>query len=128
MKPKIGKKSVANVAGSSVRLTPFEDSLHLATMLKISLDGRDVGGYILNKANKKDSFCFVFGFDCLGIHTTLRPEQIDTICNNIEAGLKDIPGGEKLTFHLGSFTSETGRQQELASLVREAASPNIKYL
>ncbi|MEO1763867.1 MAG: hypothetical protein AAFR83_18305 [Cyanobacteria bacterium J06629_18] len=128
MKPKIGKKSVANVAGSSVRLTPFEDALHLATMLKISLDGRDVGGYILNRANKKDSFCFVFGFDCRGIHTTLRPEQIDTICNNIEAGLKDIPGGEKLTFHLGSFTSETKRQQELASLVKEAASPNIKYL
>jgi len=128
MKPKIGKKSVANVAGSSVRLTPFEDALHLATMLRISLDGRDVGGYILNKANKKDSFCFVFGFDCRGIHTTLRPEQIDTICNNIEAGLKDIPGGEKLTFHLGSFTSETRRQEELASLVKEAASPNIKYL
>jgi len=128
MKPKIGKKSVANVAGSSLRLTPFEDALHLATMLKISLDGRDVGGYILNKANKKDSFCFVFGFDCRGIHTTLRPEQIDAICNNIEAGLKDIPGGEKLTFHLGSFTSETRRQQELASLVKQAASPNIKYL
>lgn len=128
MKPKIGKKSVANVAGSSVRLTPFEDALHLATMLRISLDGRDVGGYILNKANKKDGFCFVFGFDCRGIHTTLRPEQIDTICNNIEAGLKDIPGGEKLTFHLGSFTSETRRQQELASLVKQAASPNIKYL
>ncbi|BAY82397.1 hypothetical protein NIES267_18770 [Calothrix parasitica NIES-267] len=128
MKPKIGKKSVANVAGSSIRLTPFEDALHLATMLKISLDGRDVGGYILNKANKKDSFCFVFGFDCRGIHTTLRPEQIDTICNNIEAGLKDVPGGEKLTFHLGSFTSETRRQQELASLVKQAASPNIKYL
>ncbi len=128
MKPKIGKKSVANVAGSSVRLTPFEDSLHLATMLRISLDGRDVGGYILNKVNKKDSFCFVFGFDCRGIHTTLRPEQIDTICNNIEAGLKDIPGGEKLTFHLSSFTDETTRQQELASLVKEAASPNIKYL
>ncbi|MEL6457921.1 MAG: hypothetical protein AAFQ91_06680 [Cyanobacteria bacterium J06621_15] len=128
MKPKIGKKSVANVAGSTIRLTPFEDALHLATMLRISLDGRDVGGYILNKANKKDSFCFVFGFDCRGIHTTLRPEQIDTICNNIEAGLKDIPGGEKLTFHLGSFTSETKRQQELASLVKEAASPNIKYL
>ena len=128
MKPKIGKKSVANVAGSSVRLTPFEDALHLATMLRISLDGRDVGGYILNKANKKESFCFVFGFDCRGIHTTLRPEQIDTICNNIEAGLKDIPGGEKLTFHLGSFTSETKRQQELASLVQQAASPNIKYL
>ena len=97
-------------------------------MLRISLDGRDVGGYILNKANKKDSFCFVFGFDCRGIHTTLRPEQIDTICNNIEAGLKDIPGGEKLTFHLGSFTSETERQQELASLIKKAASPNIKYL
>jgi len=128
MKSKIGKKSVANVAGSTVRLTPFEDALHLATMLKISLDGRDIGAYILNKSNKKDSFCFVFGFDCRGIHTTLRPEQINTICNNIEAGLKDIPGGEKLTFHLGSFTQEDKRQQELISLIKQATSPNIKYL
>lgn len=129
MKEKIGKQSVG-IAGDAgnVRLTPFEDALHLATMLRVSLDGREVGSYVLTKGNQKDRFCFVFGFDCQGIHTTLRPEQVDTICNNIEAGLKDIPFGERLTFHLSSFSSETLRQEELSSLVKDAASVDIKYL
>ncbi|MFH7027921.1 MAG: hypothetical protein ACHBN1_21615 [Heteroscytonema crispum UTEX LB 1556] len=126
MKPKIGKQSVGT-AGNE-RLTPFEDALHLGTMLRVSLNGRDIGAYILTKGNQKDRFCFVFGFECKGIHTTLRSEQIDTICNNIEAGLKDIPAGERITFHLGSFSSEKQRQKELASLVKKAASPDIKYL
>jgi hypothetical protein len=128
MKQKIGKQSVAGLAGSETRLTPFEDALHLSTMLSISLNGRDVGAYILSKGNQKDRFCFVFGFDCRGIHTTLRTEQIDTICNNIESGLKDIPTGERITFHLGSFSSEQKRQQELSALIKSAPSPDIQYL
>jgi hypothetical protein len=127
MKQKIGKQSV-DIAGSETRLTPLEDALHLSTMLSISLNGRDVGAYILSKGNQKDRFCFVFGFDCRGIHTTLRAEQIDTICNNIESGLKDIPTGERITFHLGSFSSELQRQRELASLIKSAPSPDIQYL
>ncbi|PLZ87068.1 hypothetical protein [Fischerella thermalis] len=127
MKQKIGKQSVG-VAGSETRFTPFEDALHLATMLRISLDGRDIGAYTLTKGNQKDRFCFVFGFDCPGIHTTLRPEQINTILNNIEAGLKDIPEGERITLHLGSFSSDKQRQKELASLVKKSPSPDIKYL
>ncbi|PMB07617.1 hypothetical protein CEN49_12240 [Fischerella thermalis CCMEE 5273] len=127
MKQKIGKQSVG-VAGSETRFTPFEDALHLATMLRISLDGRDIGAYTLTKGNQKDRFCFVFGFDCQGIHTTLRPEQINTILNNIEAGLKDIPEGERMTLHLGSFSSDKQRQKELASLVKKSPSPDIKYL
>lgn len=127
MKQKIGKQSVG-VAGSETRFTPFEDALHLATMLRISLDGRDIGAYTLTKGNQKDRFCFVFGFDCQGIHTTLRPEQINTILNNIEAGLKDIPEGERITLHLGSFSSDKQRQKELASLVKKSPSPDIKYL
>ncbi len=127
MKPKIGKKSL-RVAGSETRLTPFEDSLHLATMLRVYLNGRDIGAYILTKGTQKDRFCFVFGFECQGIHTTLRPEQIDTICNNIEAGLKDIPEGERITFHLGSFSDQKQRQKELADLIKTTNSPDIKYL
>ncbi|MCP6761724.1 MAG: hypothetical protein NHB32_23935 [Fischerella sp. CENA71] len=127
MKQKIGKQSIG-VGGSEARFTPFEDALHLATMLRVSLEGRDIGAYILTKGNQKDRFCFVFGFDCQGIHTTLRPEQINTIINNIEAGLKDIPEGEKMTLHLGSFSSDKQRQQELASLVKKTPSPDIKYL
>ena len=48
MKQKIGKQSVT-IAGQETRLTPFEDALHLATMFRISLDGRDIGAYILHK-------------------------------------------------------------------------------
>ncbi len=127
MKPKIGKKSVS-VAGNETRLTPFEDALHLSTMLRVSLNGRDVGGYILTKGAQKDRFCFVFGFECEGIHSTLRPEQIDTICNSIEAGLKDIPEGERITFHLSSFSDQKERQQELTELIKSTSSVDIKYL
>jgi hypothetical protein len=127
MKQKIGKQSVS-IADSKTRLTPFEDALHLATMLRVALNGRDIGAYLLTKGNQKDRFCFVFGFECRGIHTTLRTEQIDQIISNIEAGLKDIPGDEKITFHLGSFSSDTARQQELSSLIKTASSNDIKYL
>ncbi|NDJ23838.1 hypothetical protein GS682_19765 [Nostoc sp. B(2019)] len=127
MKQKIGKKSVS-IAGNETRLTPFEDALHLATMLRVSLNGRDIGAYALTKGTQKDRFCFVFGFECRGIHTTLRPEQIETIVNNIEAGLKDIPSDERMTLHLGSFSSDKSRQQELASLIKNAPSRDIKYL
>jgi hypothetical protein len=127
MKQKIGKQSIS-VAGKESRLTPFEDALHLATMLRVALDGRDIGAYILNKETQKDKFCFVFGFECRGIHTTLRAEQIDTIFNNIESGLKDIPEGEKMTLHIGSFSSDKQRQTELGDLVRRTPSRNLKYL
>lgn len=127
MKQKIGKQSLS-VAGKESRLTPFEDALHLATMLRVALDGRDIGAYILNKETQKDKFCFVFGFECRGIHTTLRAEQINTIFNNIESGLKDIPEGEKMTLHIGSFSSDRKRQTELGDLVRRTPSRDLKYL
>ncbi|WP_427162199.1 hypothetical protein ACQFX9_11915 [Aliinostoc sp. HNIBRCY26] len=127
MKQKIGKQSVG-IGGQESRLTPFEDALHLSTMLRILLDGRDVGAYILTKGVQKDRFCFVFGFECRGIHTTLRNEQIDTIFNNIESGLKDIPEGERMTLHMGSFSSDGERQRELADLIKTTQSRDIKYL
>ncbi|GBE94210.1 hypothetical protein [Nostoc cycadae] len=127
MKQKIGKKSIGT-PGNESRLTPFEDALHLATMLRIGVDGRDLGAYILAKGTQRDRFCFVFGFECKGIHTTLRSEQINTIFNNIESGLKDIPEGERMTLHIGSFSSDKHRQQELADLIKRSPSNDIKYL
>jgi hypothetical protein len=97
-------------------------------MLRVALNRRDIGAYILTKGGQKDKFCFVFGFECRGIHTTLRAEEIETIFNNIEAGLKDIPGGEKMTLHLGSFISDTERQKELATLGKRTPSRDIQYL
>ncbi|GAX42134.1 hypothetical protein NIES4075_31340 [Tolypothrix sp. NIES-4075] len=126
MKQKIGKQSVG--VASSERLTPFEDALHLATMLRVSLGGRDVGAYLLTKGTQKNRFCFVFGFECRGIHTTLRADQIDTIISNIESGLKDIPANERITFHLSSFSSDKKRQKELSSIIKQTPSKDLKYL
>ena len=127
MKEKIGKKSNGN-SKKGPQLTPFEDALHLATMLSIALQGRDIGAYILNKGTQKDDICFVFGFDCRGIHTTTTAEQIETIFNNLEAGLKDIPLNEKITFHLGFVPSDRDRQNQLASFIKNAPSKDIQYL
>jgi hypothetical protein len=127
MKEKIGKQRVG-ISAQEGRVTPFEDALNLATMLKIALNGRDIGAYILTKGNQKDKFCFVFGFECFGIHTTLRKDEINTICNNIEAGLKDLPGFESITFHLSSFAEDKTRQQELSSLIKKTPSSDIQYL
>jgi hypothetical protein len=126
MKQKIGKQSIKSA--NNGRLTPLEDALHLATMLRINLHSRDIGAYILNKSNDPDKYCFVFAFECRGIHSTLTSDQIDTIFNNIEAGLKDIPSGEKLTLHIGSFIDDEQRQQQLANLAKNTASADIKYL
>ena len=125
MKQKIGKQ---NIEKNKTRLTPFEDALHLATMLQISLNSREIGAYLLSKGTQKDRFCFVFGFDCQGIHTTLTFEQIETIFDNLEAGLKDIPLGEKMTLHLGSFRSDKSRQKQLSSLIKQASSQEVQYL
>jgi hypothetical protein len=123
VKAKIGKKSAGANQG---RLSPFEDYLDLATMLKIRLRGREVGAYLLTKG--KGNYRFVFGFDCQGIHTTLRDGQIDTIFDNLEGGLKDLPPGERITLHLGSFSSDAKRQEELSKLVQQAPSDDLKFL
>jgi hypothetical protein len=123
VKTKIGKRSVGAKQG---RLSPFEDHLDLASMLNIQLRGREIGAYLLTKG--KGSFRFVFGFECKGIHTTLKSDQIDSIFDNLESGLKDLPQGERLTLHLGSFSSDAERQQELMELIDRAPSDDLRFL
>jgi hypothetical protein len=54
---------------------PIEDMFNLAAMVRIELEGRKVGGYLLQKDD--NSFMVTFGFECMGIHSTMRAEQID---------------------------------------------------
>ncbi|OKH45306.1 hypothetical protein NIES2101_26730 [Calothrix sp. HK-06] len=114
-KPKIGKQSLETDQLGVVRgLTPFEDITHLAGITSISLGGRrNIGALILtNKEDIQIKFCF----DIRGIHPSLPEEQILPIFENIEGGLKELPEGETLTVHLGSFTDDSWRQQELRKI------------
>ncbi|ACK71586.1 conserved hypothetical protein [Gloeothece citriformis PCC 7424] len=97
-------------------------------MLRIAVNGRDIGAYLLTKGTQKNRFCFVFGFECQGIHSTLKKEQLNTIFSSLETGLKDIPIDERMTLHLGSFSSDSQRQKELKSLTEKTTSLDLKYL
>lgn len=126
MKKKIGAKNVGD--GQNNRFNPIEDALHLAAMFRIALHGLNVGSCILIKGDKPDRLCFVFGFECGGIHSTVRSEQVNTIFNNLEAGLKDLPQNEEITFHLASFADDESRQRELKAAIAKSPSIDFKYL
>jgi hypothetical protein len=128
MKQKIGKHRLKLGSQFVSSLTPFEDALNLAAMLRVGLRGRRVGAYILTKGNQRENLRFVFGFDCQGIHNTLTDEQVETIVSQLESGLKDLPAGERLTVHLSSFSSDHNRQQDLTDLARFAPSDALKFL
>jgi hypothetical protein len=95
-------------------------------MLRIELDSRRIGAYVLRKG--ENNFKIQFGFECRGIHSALRTDQIDPIFDALESGLKDFPEAEQLTIHMGSFTSDVERQQQLASLIKTAPSPELQFL
>lgn len=124
-KTKIGKRQVDN-GSETIRYTPLEDWFQFASMLSIRLGGRRIGAYIQRKG--LNSFKIRFGWDCRGIHSTLRSEEIDPIFDALEAGLKDLPYNEELTINLGSFTSDIERQTELENLFQIAPNKELRYL
>jgi hypothetical protein len=122
---KIGSRKVDN-GGVTQKLSPFEDDLNLASFLQVNLNGRNVGAYVLRKG--ENNFKIIYGWECVGIHSSLTDEQIDPIFDAIEGGLKDFPSNEELTINLGSFTSDYQRQKQLAQLADSAFSDELRYL
>ena len=126
-KAKIGKQSLeTDQLGVVKGLTPFEDITHIIGITSISLGGRkNIGALILKK---KEDIQIKFCFDIQGIHPSLPEEQILPIFENIEGGLKELPDGETLTIHLGSFTNDTSRQQELKSIEENCKLEQLSLL
>ena len=126
-KNKVGKKSLdTEQLGVVKNLTPFEDITHIAGIASISLGGRkDIGALILQK---KEDIQIKFCFDVQGIHPSLPEEQIVPIFESIEGGLKELPERETLTIHLGSFTDDELRQQELKKLEQNCELEQLALL
>jgi len=108
------------------KLTPVEGEFQLLSLLKINLQGKEVGAIILKKGEA--NYTIQFAFTTKGVHTTLRQEAIDPIFDAIEAGLKDLPDGESLTIQLGSFTDDSSRQHDLDQLISKVNSSELKFL
>lgn len=124
-------KSRVDFGNGKVTLEAIENHLHLQFPLRFELRQRSVGAFVLGmgKPGKEpDRFKFVFGFECRGVHTTLKESDRDPIFDAIEGGLKDMPQGETMTLHFGSFSSDQHRQDQLKSLYDQADLPQLKFL
>ncbi len=126
MKEKIGQKTIKEGHGSFT-MTPMEDYLHLQAMVSFELRHRQVGAYLLRK-NPSKPWQLIFGFECEGIHSFQSSAEIERVFDVIEAGLKDFLPGETVTFHLAAFKTDSERQPELASLIEEAPTDELKFL
>ncbi|MEQ8469125.1 hypothetical protein [Coleofasciculus sp. E1-EBD-02] len=120
------KRKTVNNGVKKQKLTPVEGEFQLLSLLKINLQGKEVGACILKKGEA--NYTIQFAFTTKGIHTTLRQEAIDPIFDAIEAGLKDLPDGESLTIQLGSFTDDSSRQRDLDQLISKVNSSELKFL
>jgi hypothetical protein len=110
-----------------VVLKSFEDSVHYQTALSFQYRGMEVGAYLL-KSTPKSPFTLVFGFECAGIHSFLADDKLSKTFDILEAGLKDLPTRERLTFHLGAYKSDRPRQEHLDELISLAPNDEIRFL
>lgn len=130
VKQKIGKRRI----NREKPLKPLEDELHLSTMMQYAIEGyEDLGAFVLAKSKSKKNggsirFRFTFGFQLKGVQSALTDAEVEHQVEKIEGGLKDLLPGEKITFHLASFSSDTERQNQLRELAETAPSPELKFL
>ncbi len=111
-----------------VRYSAIENYLQLQFPLAFRFRGRNVGAFVLGKGNSGDYFKFVFGFECSGVHSTLRLSEPKEIVDKLESGLKDLPEGESITIHMESFSSDKDRQDQLCKVYEKADYAQLKFL
>jgi hypothetical protein len=124
---KIKSQTIDN-GQQKVRYSAIENHLHIQFPLRFELRDRTVGALVLAPNDKGDRFKFVFGFDCKGIHNALTARQEETIFDAIESGLKDLPNGETMTIHFGSFSHDDQRQHDLQQMLEQTQISQLKFL
>lgn len=123
---KVGVKILKNPEGKTVKLKPFEDNFHLITFLQYLDRDKKIGATLLKK-HKQESYRLVFGFKCLGIAPILNEDELFTYLGGFKA-FNDLPIGETLTFHYGSFIDDTQTQKELKSQMESVDCSELRLL
>jgi TraM recognition site of TraD and TraG len=107
-------------------LFPMEAELDLVTHVDFNINGRHFGAYVLRISEQK--YRLVFGFETSGIHPNLPWGRVDSICDRVSNGFKDIPEDEILTIHMKSFVDDTDRARELNQTVAGCNNEILKYI
>ena len=113
----------------TLKLIPIENELPCENIVRFELRDRTTAAYLLRKQGTQgESLQFVFGFETKGVHTTIPEDKVDAVFDAIENGLKDLPGGEKLTIHFGSFTDDEREQRRLSELTEQCGDAPLQFL
>jgi hypothetical protein len=67
-------------------------------------------------------------FTFQGFHPQLYRNEVETLLDNIQQCMSEIPTGESLTFHLSCRSNAKGRSQELEDLAQDCGVPAISVL
>ena len=111
----------------TIKLKPFEDMVHYQTMVEFQRRGLAVGAWLLKK-NEQSPYVLTFGFECPGIHSFLPKDKLFQAFESLEAGIKDFPQQERITFHLGAYQSDQSRQSHLSQLSHDAPTDELRFL
>lgn len=128
------KKIVKELQGDGNRpvdIHSLKQQLALETFVEHSINGHDIGCSILRKGRSK--FRFVFGFSCTGLHPVQTEDEAKLTSKGIErlisAGVEQEDGIESsCSFHLESFSDDSGRQHYLDNLVDTCDSFPLRAL
>lgn len=114
------------------KLSAFEDTLDLTTMVRLSKKGYVVGAYLLSKkllGDTDNTIQLVFGYSCSGIHPMFSSdEQVEAAATAFLNGCKEIPSREKFTFRWSSFCDDSGVIAEYGGRLTNPLSDESEFL
>lgn len=111
----------------------FEDYSDLATIAVIERNGVRVAALLtvkdgsgLNKSQK--NIQGMTGFKASGLHPTPRTDLVDTVFEQVENGIGDLPDGEKIVFDWSSFCDGEEFKEELVRQANNAPTRESEFL
>ncbi|NDJ26144.1 AAA family ATPase [Nostoc sp. B(2019)] len=114
------------------RLSPFEDSLDLTTLVRLKKSGYIIGAYLLSKnqvGDANNTLQLIFGYTCTGIHPSFNSfKQVEAIAEAFENGCKEIPQGERVTFRWSSFCSDSDIEERYQQRLVSPVSDESEFL
>ncbi len=111
---KLKPRLVPTPQGGKQRFMPFQNDMNLCCLAEIKKEGRSVSAFLLEVG--KHQYQFVFAFQLEGLHDRLTNNELMTMADTLEEGLKYLPAGERITFCTGCYSDDASRQQALESL------------
>ncbi|MBE9124733.1 MULTISPECIES: hypothetical protein [unclassified Coleofasciculus] len=107
------------------KFMPFENEADICCLVEIQKKDRKVSGILLRKGQ---TYQVVFAFRVKGLHDILYSHEVSAAAQNLEAGFKELPKGEKLTLYCGCHSLDQDRQSELDLAAQNCRFPAISVL